>query len=150
MRPSSLHTQKTQEQNMINQRFYFQNYGGHIQMSICQIAFMKSWKFAHEWHSLFKVVKHALNISSIQLYVFIYIMRCWKWGNALRMGTYGSQDVTFSIWLLNSLRLRRNRCHFADDIFKSIFLNENVLISIKFHWSLFPRVQLMIFQHWFR
>ena len=31
----------------------------------------------------------------------------------------------------NSLRLRQNRHHFADDIFKCIFLNENVLILIK-------------------
>ena len=35
-------------------------------------------------------------------------------------------DVTF-----NSLRPRRNRRHFADDIFKCIFLNENVWISIE-------------------
>ena len=37
---------------------------------------------------------------------------------------------------VNSLRLRWNRCHSADDIFKCIFLNENVLIlndiSLKF------------------
>ena len=31
----------------------------------------------------------------------------------------------------NTLRPRLNRGHFADDIFKCIFLNENVLISIK-------------------
>ena len=28
----------------------------------------------------------------------------------------------------------------SDDTFKCIFLNENVRISIKFHWSLFLRV----------
>ena len=44
---------------------------------------------------------------------------------------------------LNSLRPRRNGQHFADDIFKRIFFNENV-------WSLFLRVQLTILQHWFR
>ena len=32
---------------------------------------------------------------------------------------------------INILRLRQNGQHFADDIFKCIFLNENVLISIK-------------------
>ena len=31
---------------------------------------------------------------------------------------------------LNSLRPRQNRRHFADDIFKRVFLNENILISI--------------------
>ena len=32
---------------------------------------------------------------------------------------------------LNTLRLRQNSCHFADDIFKRIFVNEKVWISIK-------------------
>ena len=34
---------------------------------------------------------------------------------------------------------------FPDDIFKCIFLNANIWISIKFHWSLFARVQLTIY-----
>ena len=29
------------------------------------------------------------------------------------------------------LKPEQNGCHFADDIFKYVFLNENVLISIK-------------------
>ena len=33
--------------------------------------------------------------------------------------------------MLNTLMLRQNRCHFADGIFKGIFLNENVWIVIK-------------------
>ena len=33
--------------------------------------------------------------------------------------------------LTNSLRTRQNRHHFADDIFKDIYFNENVLISIR-------------------
>ena len=33
--------------------------------------------------------------------------------------------------LVNTLRSRQNGRHFADDIFKCIFLNENVSISIK-------------------
>ena len=32
---------------------------------------------------------------------------------------------------INTLRQRQNGCHFPDDIFKSIFLNENVWILIK-------------------
>ena len=42
---------------------------------------------------------------------------------------------------INTLRLRQNGCHFADKIFKCIFLNENVWISLKIS-SLFLRVQL--------
>ena len=32
--------------------------------------------------------------------------------------------------IINTLRPRQNGCHFPDDIFKCIFLDENVLISI--------------------
>ena len=53
-------------------------------------------------------------------------------------------------WLVNTLRPRQNGRHSADDIFKCIFLNENVWIPIKIHWNLFLRVELTIFQHWFR
>ena len=34
-------------------------------------------------------------------------------------------------WSFNTLRLRQNGRHFPDNIFKCIFLNENILISIK-------------------
>ena len=37
----------------------------------------------------------------------------------------------FLIVLLNTLRQRQNGCHFPDDIFKHISLNENMWISIK-------------------
>ena len=39
---------------------------------------------------------------------------------------------------LNTLRPRRNRRHFVDDIFKCILLNENVLISIKISLKFIP------------
>ena len=38
-----------------------------------------------------------------------------------------------------------NGRHFAD-IFKCIFLNENLCI----YWNVFPRMKLIIFQHWIR
>ena len=41
--------------------------------------------------------------------------------------------------IFNSLRPRRNRRHFADDIFKCIFLNENVWIPIEFSLKFVPR-----------
>ena len=39
--------------------------------------------------------------------------------------------------------------HFSDEIFWWIFMNENFLFWLKFHWNLFVRVQLTISQHWF-
>ena len=41
--------------------------------------------------------------------------------------------------VLNTLRPRLNRRPFADDIFKCIFLNENVLISIKISLKFIPK-----------
>ena len=44
-------------------------------------------------------------------------------------------------YLFNTLRPRQNRHrrHFADDIFKGIFLNENVWIPIKFSLKFVPK-----------
>ena len=39
---------------------------------------------------------------------------------------------------VNTLKPRRNRRHFADDIFKCVFLNENVLISVKLSLKFIP------------
>ena len=44
-----------------------------------------------------------------------------------------------SFQLFNTLRLRQNGCHFADNIFKCIFLNENVWIAIQISLKFFPR-----------
>ena len=49
---------------------------------------------------------------------------------------------------LDTWRPRRNRRQLADDCIIYIFLNENVF-RFKFHWSLFQRVRLTIFPHWF-
>ena len=40
---------------------------------------------------------------------------------------------------INTLRPRRNEQHFADDIFKRIFFNENIWISIKISLKLVPK-----------
>ena len=42
-------------------------------------------------------------------------------------------------YVINSLRPRQNRRHFADDVFKCNFLNENVWISIKISLKFVPK-----------
>ena len=42
----------------------------------------------------------------------------------------------------NPLRPKTNGRHFLDDIFKCIFLNENVLISIKISLKFVPKGQI--------
>ena len=46
---------------------------------------------------------------------------------------------TTSLTLITTLRPRRNEQHFADDIFKHIFFNENVWISIKISLKFVPK-----------
>ena len=60
------------------------------------------------------------------------------------MGTDGSRRYSGQAKLIlflfiNTLRPTRNRRHFADDIFKCILLNENVLISIKISLKFIPK-----------
>ena len=50
--------------------------------------------------------------------------------------------------VLTHLRVRQNSLHF--DIFKNIFLMKMYELRLKFHWSLFRRVQITIFQYWIR
>ena len=58
---------------------------------------------------------------------------------------------------VNTLRPRRNEQHFADDIFKRIFFNENVWLSIKISLKFVPKgpinnipalVQIMAWHRW--
>ena len=47
-------------------------------------------------------------------------------------------DAVFAL-LLNTLRPRQNGRHFADDILKSILLNENVCIPIEISLKFVPK-----------
>ena len=44
-----------------------------------------------------------------------------------------------TFWMFNILRPRQNGRHFADDIFKCIFLNENIWILIKISLKFVPK-----------
>ena len=50
----------------------------------------------------------------------------------------GTEDNKVNGILFNTLRPRQNGCQFPDDIFKYIFLNENVKISIKISLKFVP------------
>ena len=51
----------------------------------------------------------------------------------------GVGSVVWVVGRINTLRPRQNGRHFADDIFKCIFLNESVWIPIKISLKLVPR-----------
>ena len=44
--------------------------------------------------------------------------------------------------IINTMRPRQNGCHFADDIFKCIILNENIWIPIKNSLKFVPKGQI--------
>ena len=51
-------------------------------------------------------------------------------------------DWTTKTYIINTLRPRQNGRHFTDDIFKRIFFNENVWISIKISLKFVPKVPI--------
>ena len=58
--------------------------------------------------------------------------------------------ILFQPHSVNTLRLREIGGHFADDIFKCIFLTENVWIPIEISLKFVPKGPINIFQRWFR
>ena len=71
----------------------------------------------------------------------------WWWLGARLWYFHYNEDAPAShqhspIKWLNTLRLRQNGRHFADDPFKCIFLNENVWISLRISLKFVPRVRI--------
>ena len=52
------------------------------------------------------------------------------------------KDIWHPLWRFNKLRPRQNGRHFADVIFKCIFLNENVWMPIKISLKFVPKVPI--------
>ena len=67
---------------------------------------------------------------------------CWQCTNSYCSEAYRQQPFVMSgcfRGVFNTLRPRQNGRDFADDIFKCIFLNENVKISIKISLKFVPK-----------
>ena len=70
--------------------------------------------------------------SNYCMYLVIALLTLVWW--CINMQWYAVLDILF-----NTLRPRQNGCHFADDTFKRIFLNENVIISIQISLKFVPK-----------
>ena len=92
-------------------------------------------------------VYNFLKIQIIQSLAHFNVTGCLLWftgcSRSLQRFVNGIQET-----IVNTLRPRRSRRHFADDSFRYISLNENIWILIKI--SLKFIAQLITFQHWFR
>ena len=60
---------------------------------------------------------------------------------ALALSSTWPSTVIASITKVNTLRPRQNGRHFPDDIFKCIFFNENLWISLKISLQFVPKVR---------
>ena len=78
-----------------------------------------------------------------RVHVKIHISSSFDRGAKIKLSCYVSTLNTLIHWG------QKIYPFFSDDIFKYIFLNENVWISIKI-WCSFRVIQLTSFQHWFR
>ena len=111
----------------------------------------------------FKCFPECFNKRDLCIFYMIYNVKCMINGTQVTC-----HQCLVKIWILwgfschkeahalNTLRLRQNRHHFADDIVKCIFFNENVWFPIKISHKFVPRgpisnipalVQMMPWHH---
>ena len=83
-----------------------------------------SWEWRCSWSS-------ADRRCSNYIWVIINLISHWS-------ATYIRDLTVYFVIAINTLRPRRNE-HFADNIFKRIFFNENVSISIKISLKFVPK-----------
>ena len=72
-----------------------------------------------------------------QIFVILWITNLVWQIHSMSQCKRQKQCVTAHLTDLNTLKPRQNGRHFANNIFKGIFLNENLEFFIKFHWNIF-------------
>ena len=106
----------------------------HIKVNICYIKI--SLKFVHRGPTLNQIMSSFMVSPGHDKLSLCILLAC---------PLIGTWKMPYS-----HIEAEAKWMHFPDDILKSIFVNENVWFRFKFHLSLFLRVQLTIFQQWFR
>ena len=101
---------------------------------VCVIRLSLHWYFWY-WKYLTFWLKRILAPFSVSSYLQHHIISTvqWipvRWGNNTRTATYAPITAT-NINVSKHIEAETNVCKFADDIFKSIFLNEDISISIE-------------------
>ena len=102
----------------------------------------------HNLSWLTSVSKHTVKISFRLIMFRLHSPFLVSWGDYFthirtseRQHSYRGNRVMTPVHL-NTLRSRQNGRHFPDDIFRWIFLNENVWISLKFSLKFLPRFRI--------
>ena len=95
---------------------------------------------ASKWASFHRLFVSMTTLTNVLIFLSVCLGLAtvcngnWNWWYAI-VFLYLTTDTAS----INTLRPRRNRRHFADDIFKCILLNENVRISIKISLKFVPQ-----------
>ena len=99
-----------------------------------------SWSFLHKMTQV-HIQKNQICIKGfVRNFVVTFSMPWYWWSFNCTYHFEYSNPMPAAIHLFNSLRPRQNGCHFADDVFKRIFLNENAWISLKISLKFVPKV----------
>ena len=79
---------------------------------------------------------------------FWFINKYWLIQNLTQPVTY----IMFFLckWIINSFRPRQMAAIFQTTFSNALSWMQMCSFRLRFHWSLFSRVKLTIFQHWFR
>ena len=116
---------------------YFEMHFNHLGGTFASVYFwMKYFLF---YSNLIKVRFRRLKLSLFQIVTYQFL------GARPLPEPFYDQCVPF-----NTLRPRQNGRHFADEIFRCIFVIENAWISVKISLKFFLMVQSKVFQHWFK
>ena len=99
---------------------------GSVSWEVVNISFRK----IGEKNTLLKLLPHLSGANELMPTGRLYVERERDMG-CTESGTLVHQ--------FNTLRPRQDGRHFADDIFKCIFLMKMLEFRLLFHWSLFPR-----------
>ena len=110
---------------------------------------LKYLLYPSEYQRFFSQMNLSLSWGPNSLPVFISVnetLTCTDLAWILRLGNV----IAIKAFSVNTLTLRQKWTSFHRQHFKCIFLMKIFGFWLKFHWSLFPRVQLTISRHWFR
>ena len=125
-------------------------WGGSWQFNTMQYFLFKFITSMNGSTAVLQLLKHSPyhslalyhHISCLNFIIFIYLyLSIYTWSFQVAQGGV-SLHLISSTNEFNTLRPRQNGRHFPDDIFKWIFLNENVWISIEIPVKFVPKGQI--------
>ena len=146
---------------------FAKDYPPHIYPGVCDIDFrstQNTYNLRGHIHIIGLTFTTLRNTACLMMRVALHIRiwfpqshACSFHGNSSTQANCTRCDLAQFNWRINTnfktLRPRQNGRHFADDILNSIWIPSWMKMFeflSKFHWSLLIRVQLTIFNHWFR